>query len=308
MIEITDLSKKFKRRVAKKRKKYQTITAVDNINLKIKKGEIFGLIGPNGAGKTTTLKILSTLIYPDSGTATINGYDIVKDSEAVKREIGLLAGEFSRCLYWRISGRENLKFFAKLNNIWKPNDRIDELVELFKLQDCENELVMKYSTGMKHKLVLARGLLTDPPVLFLDEPLTGIDPVTTYEIKKIIRKYFKEKTIIWASHNLYEIEEMCDRIGIINQGKIINEGEPDKLKRDYWDHSKILVYCNKPEVYKDFKGADVKGECVEISTDNIQKTIEEIIQIAKKENVKIKDINTLKPTLEEIFMNGVNND
>jgi len=308
MIEVNNLSKSFKRRVAKKGIKYQTIKAVDNISLKIKKGEIYGLIGPNGAGKTTTLKILSTLVIPDSGTVEINGFDLDRDADKIRKSIGLLAGEFSRCLYWRLSGRENLKFFAKLNNIWKPDDRINDLVELFQLQDYQNELVMKYSTGMKHKLVLARGLLSDPPVLFLDEPLTGIDPITTYEIKKVVREHFKEKTIIWASHNLYEIEEMCDRIGVINQGKIVIEGEPEKLKRDYWDHSKLIVFCDKPESLSGIKNAIIKGEYVEISTKDVQKTIEEILLIAKKENIQIKDINTLKPSLEEIFMRGVKND
>jgi len=246
MISIQNLTKTFKIRILKEKKRYQTITAVDNINLEIKEGEIFGLIGPNGAGKTTTLKILSTLIIPDSGIATIDGYDVVKNEDEVKKRIGLLTGEFARSLYWRLSGLQNAKFFAQLRGIWKPDRQIDELFKLLYLDKHKNELVMKYSTGMKHKLALAIGLLNDPPVLFLDEPLTGIDPVTTYEIKDIIKNQFKEKTIIWSSHNLYEIEEMCDSIGIMNNGRIILKGNPEDLKRNYWDHTKIQVMVDKP--------------------------------------------------------------
>ena len=183
MIEIKGLTKVFKIHSQKDGHRFEYFNALDGIDLSIKKGEIFGLIGPNGAGKTTTLKILSTLIIPDGGTAAIDGYDVVNDGDVVKTKIGLLVGEFTRSLYWRLSGIQNIKFFAKLRGMHKPNKRIDELIELFSLQDCKDEPVMKYSTGMKHKLALAVGLLNDPPVLFLDEPLTGIDPITTYEIK-----------------------------------------------------------------------------------------------------------------------------
>jgi len=223
MIVADNLTKTFTRK-NKKGKKKERIVAVDHINLKINKGEIFGLIGPNGAGKTTTIKMLSTLILPDEGSITVNGFDVVHDAEKVRNNIGVLAGEFTRSLYWRLSGKQNLKFFANLRNMWNHDKRIDELIQLFGLKKQENELIMKYSTGMKHKLALAVALLNDPPILFLDEPLTGIDPVTSFQLKNLIKNMFRDKTIIWASHNLYEIEEMCDRIALINDGKIVLEG------------------------------------------------------------------------------------
>jgi len=305
MIVIKDLTKTFKRRISKKEGKYETITAVDHINLTIKKGEIFGLIGPNGAGKTTTSKMLSTLILPNEGTMTIDGYDVVKDADIVRKKIGLLAGEYTRSLYWRLSGVQNLKFFANLRSIWDAEERINELIDLFDLNDHKNELVMKYSTGMKHKLALAVGLLHDPPVLFLDEPLTGIDPVTTYEIKELIKNKFSEKTIIWASHNLYEIEEMCDRIALINNGKIVIEGEPETLKKNCWDHSIIIVESNKPNAFTSFQQVKVKDDVVEIKTDNINKTLTDIMALVTQENIEIIDIKTAKPSLEDIFMMGV---
>jgi len=272
MIETDKLTKTFKKHTSIKERRYEKIIALDQITLKINKGEILGLIGPNGAGKTTLLKILSTLILPDEGTATIDGYDVVKDANAIKNKVSMLTGEFVRSLYWRLNGRQNMKFFANLRNIWNPEERINELIELFGLRSHENELVMKYSTGMKHKLALAVGLLSDPPVVFLDEPLTGIDPVTTYEIKKIIKNDFRDKTIIWTTHNLHEIEEMCDRIALINHGKITLEGTPKELKKNYWGYEKIMVICDNPKPFEVLEKVDIKGNIIEIETRDINKT------------------------------------
>lgn len=305
MIEINGLTKTFKKRKSKESKE-KKIIALDSINLTIDKGEIFGLIGPNGAGKTTFLKILSTVILPDGGTAFIDGHNVVDDSTIIKNKVSLLAGEFVRSLYWRLTGRENLKFFASLRNIWNPDERIDELIDLFGLKSHENELVMKYSTGMKHKLALAAGLLSDPPVVFLDEPLIGIDPVTAFEIKKIIKKDFKDKTIIWTSHNLNEIEEMCDRISLINNGRIALQGNPKKLMEDYWGYEKILLVCDNPKPFEVLKGVKIKGDVVEIETKNTHNVFLEIMEIAKKKKIEVKEIKTLKPTLEEIFMKVIN--
>lgn len=306
MIIIKNLTKTFIKKAQKGRKK-EKITAVDHINLEIKKGEIFGLIGPNGAGKTTTIKMLSTLILPDEGTATIDGYDIVKDDEIVRNKIGVLAGEFTRALYWRLSGKENLRFFAKLRDMRDADKRIEELIELFGLKKWENELIMKYSTGMKHKLALAVALLNNPPILFLDEPLTGIDPIITYELKNLIKNEFKDKTVIWASHNLYEIEEVCDRIALINNGKIVLEGSPEKLKEGYWDYEKVMVISNDANAFAELQDVEIKNNIAEIRAKDITAIVAKIIDIAKNKNVKLEEIKTLKPTLEEIFMAGVKN-
>jgi ABC-2 type transport system ATP-binding protein len=308
MIECVNLTKSFKRVDSTKNKNIEKFTAIDHINFTIKKGEIYGFIGPNGAGKTTTLKILSTLIIPDEGTATIDGLDVVQDSDKVKNKIGYLAGEFVRSFYWRLSARENLKFFANLRGIWKPDQRIDYLLDLFKLTQQKNELVMKYSTGMKHKLALAAGLLHDPPVLLLDEPLTGIDPVTSYDIKELIKTEFKDKTIIWASHNLFEVEEMCDKIIMVNKGRIILEGEPETLKRNHWNFIKVIVISDRPDAFSSLQNAEINNKTIEIKTNNIKKTFSEIYEIVNKQNIEIIDIRTVKPSLEEIFMEGIKND
>jgi ABC-2 type transport system ATP-binding protein len=307
MIDIDNLTKTFKRRIPKNRGKYENITALDHINLKINNGEILGLIGPNGAGKTTTAKILSTLILPDEGRALIDGLDVVKDANFVKKKIGLVPSEYYRSLYWRLSGMQNLRFFAKIKGMRNAQNTINELIERFNLQKQKDELVMKYSTGMKNKLALAVALLADPSTLFLDEPLTGIDPITAYEIKKYIKNEFKEKTIIWTSHNLYEIEEMCDRIAIITNGKILTEGKPEELKKNYRNYTKIVVISDKPDEFTFFEDIKIQENAVEIKTNTINYTISEIMALAKTRNIEIFDIKTVKPSLEEIFIEGVKN-
>ena len=307
MIEVVDIKKVYKKRIKKKGNKFEKIVAVDHINFSIKKGEIFGFIGPNGAGKTTTLKILSTVILPDEGFGKIDGYNIIKNAEIVRSKIGFLTGEFVRSLYWRLTAKQNLKFFANLRGLWKPEKRIEELLCLFNLKNWENELVMKYSTGMKHKLALAAGLIHNPPVLFLDEPLTGIDPLTTFEIKELIKNQFNDKTIIWASHNLYEIEEMCNRVALINKGKIVLIGKPEQLKKDYWAHNKIIIETDQPRAFKDFHNAKIRDNSVTIKTEDFNKTISEIMELTNYKKLKILDIKTMKPTLEDIFIKGVKN-
>ncbi len=308
MIEINNLTKIFKVKSTQKHTRYDFITAVDHINLNIKKGEIFGIIGPNGAGKTTISKILSTLIIPDEGTVFIKNLDVLKNPDNVKSTIGLLAGEYSRSLYWRLSGYRNLHFFAKLRGIKNPKKRINELFETLNLMDKKNELVMKYSTGMKHKLALAAGLLHDPEVLFLDEPLTGMDPVTAKEIKNLVKNKFSDKTIIWASHNLYEIEEMCDRIALLNHGKILLRGEPENLKKNSWDHTRIIIESDNSEFFSKYNAKIINNGLVEIKTRDVNKTVKEVIISAEKNNIKILDIKCIKPSLEEIFIEGVKKD
>lgn len=307
MILIKNLTKSYRRQIKNKGIKYEKIIAIDNLNLTIKKGEIFGFIGPNGAGKTTTLKILSTLIIPDHGSVTIDGYDLIKEPDLIKRNIGLLTGEFVRSLYWRLTVKQNLKFFANLKEIKDSDNKINELIHLFRLEEQKNEQVMKLSTGMKHKLALAVGLLHDPKVLFLDEPLTGIDPVTAYEIKGLIKNKFTDKTIIWASHNLYEVEEMCHKIALVNNGKIILEGDPNSLKNNYWDHFKVLITVNNVKPFSSINGAMINNNVVQINTNNINDIIKKIHYLINNNDIEIIEIRTLKPSLEDIFMSMIKN-
>ncbi len=210
------------------------ITAVDGVELRIARGELFGLLGPNGAGKTTTIRLLCTLLLPTEGTAWVWGYDIIRNPEEVRRHIGvLLAGE--RSVYWKLTGRENLQYFAELYQV--PRDvagpRIAALLDAVELTGRADDLVERYSTGMRQRLALIKAILHDPPVLMLDEPTTGLDPQGARNIRELIRRLHREggKTIILTTHHMEEADQLCERVGIIDHGRVIALDSPQALKR-----------------------------------------------------------------------------
>lgn len=207
------------------------IKALDEVDLEVYEGETFGLLGPNGAGKTTTLRLLNCIIRPTSGTATVNGYDILKDDIKIKRVTGMLAE--SPSLYEKLSAYEFLEFIGALYDV--PGDvlkeRIDDLLKLFSLDDRRDDLLEGYSRGMKQKVLIAAALVHDPPILFLDEPTSALDPRTAVMVKDLIKKLADTagKTIFVCSHILPIVEELCDRIGIINQGRLIAVGTVNEI-------------------------------------------------------------------------------
>jgi len=212
-----------------------SVNAVDNLNLNIKKGELFGLLGLNGAGKTTLVKILCTLLPPDDGTATVNGFDVVKEQMRVKRSIGTIFSVGERGFFWRLSGYSNLEFFAAINNVPRSGRqrRIMEVLELVGMREKAFEIFQRYSGGMKRKLALARALLADPPVLLLDEPTAGLDVTSSRNIRDFIKNDLSKKhgkTILYTTHYIEEVSQMCDHVGIMNKGKIIALDTPDALK------------------------------------------------------------------------------
>jgi len=207
------------------------IKAVDELDLEVHEGETFGLLGPNGAGKTTTVRLLNCIIKPTSGSATVNGFDILKNETKVKRVTGLLAE--SPGLYDKLSAYEFLEFMGALYDV--SNDilpeRIDDLLKLFGLQDRRDYLLEGYSRGMKQKILIAAALVHDPPILFFDEPTSMLDPRAALMVKDLIKKLADSagKTIFICSHILPIVEELCDRIGIINQGRLVAVGTVDEI-------------------------------------------------------------------------------
>ena len=207
------------------------IKAVDELNLEVYEGETFGLLGPNGAGKTTTVRLLNCIIKPTSGTAHVNGYDILKEENDVKRVTGLLAE--SPGLYEKLSAHEFLEFMGALYEVPKNIlvERIYDLLKLFGLYDRRDYLLEGYSRGMKQKILIASALIHDPPILFLDEPTSMLDPRAALMVKDLIKKLADSagKTIFICSHILPIVEELCDRIGIINQGRLIALGTIEEI-------------------------------------------------------------------------------
>jgi len=207
------------------------IKAVDELDLEVYEGETFGLLGPNGAGKTTTVRLLNCIIKPTSGTATVNGHDILKEETEVKRVTGLLAE--SPGLYEKLSAYEFLEFMGSLYDVSGDilPERIDDLLKLFGLYDRRDYLLEGYSRGMKQKVLIAAALIHDPPILFFDEPTSMLDPRAALMVKDLIKGLADRagKTIFICSHILPIVEELCDRIGIINQGKLIALGTVDEI-------------------------------------------------------------------------------
>ncbi|MFZ1075952.1 MAG: ATP-binding cassette domain-containing protein, partial [Nitrosotalea sp.] len=214
-------------------KRYENLTVVDNINLEINKGEVFGLLGPNGAGKTTVIHMLATLLKPTSGTAIVNGYDIITEPGKVRSSIGIVFQAPSSDDM--LTGYENLKIHAFLYSVpaYEREKRIQSVLELVGLADRQNDEVKKYSGGMRRRLEIARGLLHKPKMMFLDEPTLGLDPSSREMMWKYVQKLVKEEdmTFILTTHYMEEADHLCDRIGIIDQGKIIALDTPVNLKK-----------------------------------------------------------------------------
>ncbi len=253
-IEVHNLKRIFKTTIGVIRRRTKEVVAVDDISFDIRPGELFGLLGPNGAGKTTTVKMLTTLLIPTAGRATINGLDVVKDADRIRSSIGFIFGG-ERGLYWRLSGIDNLRYFASLYHVDPKisEERIPYLLELVGLTGRGNEKVEGYSRGMKQRLHIARTLLHDPEVLFLDEPTIGLDPVGARELRNVIRNLQSEnKTILLTTHYMFEADALCQRIGVIDKGRIIALDSPGGLKEIVADLSvvEIEVFGIPPEMLK----------------------------------------------------------
>jgi ABC-2 type transport system ATP-binding protein len=232
VVEVQDLRRTYKTSTGVFRRRQLEVEAVRGVSFEIGEGELFGLLGPNGAGKTTTIKMLITLLIPTSGSARVLGLDVVKDSREVRKRIGYVFGG-ERGLYERLSAFDNLRYFAELYAVppREQKPRIAELLELVGLSGRENERVEGYSRGMRQRLHIARGLLHDPPVVFLDEPTIGVDPVGARELRATMAGLTDAgKTVLLTTHYMFEADELCDRIAVINKGEIVAEGTPRTLK------------------------------------------------------------------------------
>ena len=228
MLSVTNLTKKF-----------GSFTAVDNLNFKVERGEIFGLLGENGAGKTTTLRMLATMLKPTSGTAVMDMYDINREPEKVRGAIGILFGGESG-LYDRLTAAENIAYFAELNDMDRKSikERIDFLAESFGMEEYLNKRASELSKGMKQKVAFARAIVHNPDIMLFDEPTSGLDVGAIRNVHDFILDCKKQgKTVVLSSHSMSEVEKLCDKIGIIHKGKLKDTGSIDELKRKYENDS-----------------------------------------------------------------------
>ncbi len=256
ILEAHDLRRTFTTTTGVLRRNRKEVEAVRGVSFAIESGELFGLLGPNGAGKTTTIKMLITLLLPTAGSANILGLNVVRDAREVRRHIGYVFGG-DRGLYERLSAQDNLRYFAELYAVPARDQRarIGELLELVGLTGREKERVEGFSRGMRQRLHIARGLLHDPALLFLDEPSIGIDPVGARELRATIAGLRSAgKTILLTTHYMFEADELCDRIAVLRKGELVAEGTPAQLKARDTAGSVVEV-----ETFSGIDAAGVRG-------------------------------------------------
>jgi ABC-2 type transport system ATP-binding protein len=293
-------------------------TAVDGVDLNIGQGEVFGLLGPNGAGKSTTIRMLCTLLEPTSGTARVNGFDIVRQSNQVRQSLGtVLAGE--RSIYWKLTARENLEYFAALFHIPPKvaQPRITELLDRMELTNRADDLVEKYSTGMKQRVAIARALLARPPILLLDEPTLGLDPQAARRVRELVKELKAEgHTILLTTHYMEEADQLSDRIGIIDTGKVIALGTPAELKRRISQQDAIRLevagwHAEMAESLRQlptvenvtprYTGADSLWE-VNLLAANSRAVLPGIIDRLNTNGTRVVNMNVVQPSLEDVFI------
>jgi ABC-2 type transport system ATP-binding protein len=240
---MVSVSRVFRSRQGAFRRRLAVVDALQDVSFSVEPGELFGLLGPNGAGKTTSIKILTTLLLPTSGSVRVLGFDPVREPNEVRSRVGYVFGG-DRGLYDRLSALDNLRYFADVYRVpaRRKAARIAELLELVGLTGRERDRVETYSRGMRQRLHIARGLLHDPPVLFLDEPTIGLDPVGARELRETVAALRDSgKTILLTTHYMFEADELCSRVAVINKGRIVAEGTPGSLKASVRDRTVIEV-------------------------------------------------------------------
>lgn len=297
--------------IVKDLKKYWGQTqAVDGISFNVNEGEVFGFLGPNGAGKTTTIKMLVGLTKPTSGSAKVAGYDIVKETTEVKRRIGVVP-EASN-LYEELTIQENLLFVSKIYHIQSGlrEERIDELLNTFQLIEYRNRAFGKLSKGLKRRTVLAAALLHEPEIIFLDEPTSGLDVMSARNLRQVISGLTKMGvTVFLTTHYIEEAGELCDRIAVIVKGKLIDVASPEALRNRVQDIPliNITIETGKNIQLDDFReipGEDFRliSDRVSILTHNVHESLIAFTSLAEKKGIKILDIHTVKPQLEDAFI------
>ncbi|MFW9939490.1 MAG: ATP-binding cassette domain-containing protein [Candidatus Thorarchaeota archaeon] len=285
------------------------IRAVDEINFDVKKGEIFGFLGPNGAGKTTTIRMLTGVLKPSKGNASIFGHDVWKNQIIVKQITGNVPEEAN--VYFDLSGLQNLMFIGEIYGVPKKIriERAEVLLKKFELYEKRNLKAMKYSKGMKQRLLLCMALMSEPEILFLDEPTSGLDVQSARIIKQLIKEYNgKGVTIFLTTHDMAVANELCHRIAIINHGKIISLDTPENLKKLTQEYKAIDLYFDNGVNIQEIENlASVREiqkvrEGFHIIVEDIHEGVCEIVDFIKQNNIIIKQLNTHQPKLEDAFL------
>jgi ABC-2 type transport system ATP-binding protein len=305
------------RRFSRKRKR---IVAVEDISFGVPAGTIFGMLGPNGAGKTTTIKMLSTLLVPSGGRATVGGHDVVRDERMVRRQLGIVLGG-DRGLYALLSARDNLIYFGHLYGMRREilRRRVEEMLELVNLRDRADERVEGFSRGMKQRLHLAKALLHDPPILILDEPTIGLDPAAAVDLRGAIAALVPQHTVLLTTHDMAEADALCREIAIVDKGLIVAQGTPDQLKSRVGGVRRVIVstagsldgyaaqieerLSDLPKVRSVSRSAEVDSAVHwTLLCSDTASTLDDALAVLRGCRTPVRAVRVIEPSLEDVFL------
>jgi len=302
MIEVTNL-----------KKQYGSHMAVDGVSFEAKQGEILGLLGPNGAGKTTTMRVLTGFMPPTSGTASVAGFDVMNDSMEVRRRVGYLPEKVP--VYPDMTLFNYVAFVAKLHNVKNHKQKVEAVLDRFDLLDRRDKLVRSLSKGLKQRLGLAQALVHDPPVIVLDEPTIGIDPKQVIEVRDIVKSLRNDHTVLFSSHILTEVEQVCDRVVIINKGKVVAQGTASELSKQFMPQRQLYIELdggNQEAYQRLLRSLDMiekiepqgRGFILHIPSDDaLQKPITRVIA---NSDFTLIEMRQLDVSLEDVFLDIIN--
>ena len=293
-----------------------TKLAVDELTLTVNGGELFGLLGENGAGKTTLIRMLSTTLLPTSGRGVVAGHDVVREPHQVRRMIGLVTGD-ERSFYWRLTGRQNLVYFATLYHLssHEMRPRVDALLETLGIGQYADQPFNTYSAGTRQKFAIARGLLTDPQLLFLDEPTRSLDPIAADEVRRYISQHIVGdlgRTVLLATHTLSEAEAICSRVGIIRHGRLVAIGSMDELRRRMKLGSVLELVLDTASAelrtrigqvpgVENVSGGPGDGASLRVEFDGREGVLDAVLRVVADCGARVQSCTTRSPTLEEIY-------
>jgi ABC-2 type transport system ATP-binding protein len=303
-IEIIDLTKHF-----------DEITAVNGVSLDVRQGEVFGFLGPNAAGKSTTVKMAATLLKPSKGTIQVEGFDVQKNGSKVRATIGLLPEDGATTHYDRLTARQNLEYYGRLYDVpeEKLYDRIEQLLEFLELSERGDDSPAKYSTGLKQKLSLARALIHDPPVVFLDEPTSNLDPIMSKKVREFIDEQAAtgKQTFFLCTHLLSEVEDLCDRVGFISHGVLIEVGQPKELRRKFWTEGTFELRLSRTDLEEGVeiikatglaKATKIEGNRIVFVIEQADVKNPQIVKALVESNLNVVELRERVPDLEAVYL------
>ena len=295
-------------------KEFAKITAVDNVSLDVRRGEVFGFLGPNAAGKSTTVKVAATLLMPSKGSIVIEGYDVLEQPVEVRSIIGLLPEDGASTHYDRLSAYKNLEYIGRLYDVPEETleNRIDELLEFLELSDRKDESPATYSTGLKQKLSIARSMIHNPLVVFLDEPTSSLDPIMSKRVREFIDTQAEggKQTFFLCTHLLSEVEALCDRVGFISKGKLVEVGRPKELRRKFWTvrtYEILLIDSNlqkSGEIITSTglaKSVKIEGNRIVFELENAETKNPQIVRALIESGMNIIELRERVPDLDAVY-------